>query len=76
MKLGLFLVISGILYSISLENYLLFRIAVNLFNVIIAYMVFIIVWKSKTVSENRYLTFIGTALFFIACLGFFTCLCI
>ncbi|WP_229391777.1 MASE3 domain-containing protein [Methanosarcina sp. DH2] len=70
MKLGLFLIISGILYMISLENYLLFRIIVSLFNVIIAYMVFIIVWKSKTFSENRYLTFIGTALFFIACLGF------
>lgn len=70
MKLGLFLIISGVLYMISLENYLLFRITVNLFNVIIAYMVFIIVWKSKTFSENRYLTFIGTALFFIACLGF------
>jgi PAS domain S-box-containing protein len=69
-KTGLFLIISGILYMISLENYLLFRIIVSLFNVIIAYMVFIIVWKSKTVSENRYLTFIGTALFFIACLGF------
>ncbi|MDY9926758.1 MASE3 domain-containing protein [Methanosarcina sp.] len=55
---------------ISLENYLLFRIIVSLFNVIIAYMVFIIVWKSKTFSENRYLTFIGTALFFVACLGF------
>jgi len=69
-KLGLFLIIAGVLYVISLENYLLFRIVVNQFNVIIAYMVFIIVWKSKVVSENRYLTFIGTALFFIACLGF------
>lgn len=69
-KLGLFLLIAGILYAISLENYLLFRIIVNLFNVIIAYMVFIIVWKSKVISENRYLTFIGTALFFIAGLGF------
>jgi PAS domain S-box-containing protein len=69
-KLGFFLLIAGILYAISLENYLLFRIIVNLFNVIIAYMVFIIVWKSKVISENRYLTFIGTALFFIAGLGF------
>ncbi|AKB21673.1 MULTISPECIES: MASE3 domain-containing protein [unclassified Methanosarcina] len=33
-------------------------------------MFFIIVWKSKIISENRYLTFIGTALFFIACIGF------
>ncbi|HII01746.1 TPA: PAS domain-containing protein [Methanosarcinaceae archaeon] len=69
-KLGLFLIGTGILYTISLNNYLFFRIVVNQFNVIIAYMVFIIVWKSKVVSENRYLTFIGTALFFIACLGF------
>ncbi|MGB9939256.1 MASE3 domain-containing protein [Methanosarcina sp.] len=69
-KTGLFLVIACVLYAISLENYLLFRIIVNLFNVIIAYMVFIIVWKSKVISENRYLTFIGTALFFIAGLGF------
>ncbi|HIH95620.1 TPA: PAS domain-containing protein [Methanosarcina acetivorans] len=69
-KLGLFLIIAGLLYIISLKNYLLFRIVVNQFNVIIAYMVFIIVWKSKVISENRYLTFVGTALFFIACLGF------
>ncbi|WP_164888494.1 MASE3 domain-containing protein [Methanosarcina sp. MSH10X1] len=69
-KLGLFLLIACVLYVISLENYLLFRIIVNLFNVIIAYMVFIIVWKSKVISENRYLTFIGTALFFVAGLGF------
>ena len=69
-KLGLFLIITGLLYIISLKNYLLFRIVVNQFNVIIAYMVFIIVWKSKVISENRYLTFIGTALFFIACIGF------
>jgi PAS domain S-box-containing protein len=69
-KMGLFLVVACVLYAISLENYLLFRIIVSLFNVIIAYMVFIIVWKSKFISENRYLTFIGTALFFIAGLGF------
>ena len=70
LKLGLFLIIAGLLYMISFENYLLFRIVINQFNVIIAYMVFIIVWKSKIVSENRHLTFIGTALFFVACLGF------
>ncbi|WP_440956009.1 MASE3 domain-containing protein [Methanosarcina sp. Mfa9] len=69
-ELGLFLIGTGMLYTISLNNYLLFRIVVNQFNVIIAFMVFIIVWKSKVVSENRYLTFIGTVLFFIACLGF------
>lgn len=69
-KMVLFLVIACVLYAISLENYLLFRIIVNLFNVIIAYMVFIIVWKSKVISENRYLTFIGIALFFVAGLGF------
>ena len=69
-ELGVLLLATGLLYTISLKNYLLFRIVVNQFNVIIAFMVFIIVWKSKVVSENRYLTFIGTALFFIACLGF------
>lgn len=69
-ELGLFLLVAGILYAVSLENYLLFSIIVNLFNVIIAYMVFIIVWKSKVISENRYLTFIGIVLFFIACIGF------
>ncbi len=69
-ELGVLLLATGLLYTISLKNYLLFRIVVNQFNVIIAFMVFIIVWKSKVVSENRYLTFVGTALFFIACLGF------
>jgi PAS domain S-box-containing protein len=70
LELGLFLIILGVLHLISLQNYLLFRIVINLFIVIIAYMVFIIVWKSKTASENLYLIFIGAALFFIACLGF------
>ncbi|MGB9929281.1 MAG: MASE3 domain-containing protein, partial [Methanosarcina sp.] len=69
-KLLLFLIIIGILYMISLENYFLFRVTVTLFNVIIAYMVFIITWKSKTISENRYFTLIGIALFFMACVGF------
>lgn len=50
-KLGLFLLIACVLYVISLENYLLFRIIVDLFNVIIAYMVLIIVWKSKVISS-------------------------
>jgi PAS domain S-box-containing protein len=53
------------LYIVSLKNYLLFHILAELFSVLVAYIVFLIIWKSKGFISNRYLIFVGTAYFFI-----------
>lgn len=58
----------SVLYVISLSNYLLFQILVELFSVYVAYVIFLIVWKSRDRLENRYLLFIGIAYFFIGSL--------
>ena len=66
----LWIVIVGLLYIISLNNYLLFHCLVELFSVLVAYVVFLIVWKSKSLLENRYLLFIGTSYLFIGMFDF------
>jgi PAS domain S-box-containing protein len=58
--------IIGVLYLISLVNYLFFHTLVELFSIFVAYVVFLIVWKSRGRLENRALTFIGAAYFFVA----------
>jgi PAS domain S-box-containing protein len=60
--------IIGILYVISRSNYLLFHSLAELFSIFVAYVVFLIVWKSRVRLENQYLTFIGIAYFFVASL--------
>ena len=57
--------IISVLYVISLSNYLLFHTLVELFSVYVAYVIFLIVWKSRAHLENQYLLFIGIAYFFI-----------
>ena len=61
-------VIIGILYVISRGNYLLFHSLAELFSIFVAYVVFLIVWKSRVRLENRSLIFIGIAYFFVASL--------
>ena len=58
------------LYLISLNNYLLFHTVVELFSVYIAYVIFLIVWKSRTRLENRYLIILGIGYFFIGSVDF------
>ncbi|MDD3246182.1 MAG: MASE3 domain-containing protein [Methanosarcina sp.] len=53
---------------ISLSNHLLFQTLVELFSVYVAYVIFLIVWKSRDHLENQYLLFIGVAYFFIGSL--------
>jgi PAS domain S-box-containing protein len=53
---------------ISFGNYLLFKTLAELFSVYVAYIIFLIVWKSRKHLENRYLLFIGVAYFFIGSL--------
>ena len=57
--------IISVLYVISLSNYLLFHTLVELFSVYVAYVIFLIVWKSRAHLENQYLMFLGIAYFFI-----------
>lgn len=74
-KIGLYeavvwIAIIGLLYLISLGNYLLFHTVVELFSVYVAYVIFLIVWKSRARLENRYLILIGVAFFFIGSIDF------
>lgn len=55
---------------ISFGNYLLFHTVVELFSVYVAYVIFLIVWKSRARLENRYLILIGIAFFFIGSIDF------
>ncbi|MGB9928896.1 MAG: MASE3 domain-containing protein [Methanosarcina sp.] len=64
----LWLAVIIILYLISVRNYLLFHSLAELFSIFVAYVVFLIVWKSRTRLENRTLIFIGIAYFFVASL--------
>ncbi|HIH94599.1 TPA: PAS domain-containing protein [Methanosarcina acetivorans] len=50
---------------ISRSNYLFFHTLAELFSVYVAYVIFLIVWKSRNHLENRYFVFIGIAYFFI-----------
>ncbi len=62
--------IFGLLYKISLENYLLFHTVVELFCVYFSYVIFLIVWKSRDRLENPYLLVIGVAFFFVGSVNF------
>ncbi|MDY9925550.1 MASE3 domain-containing protein [Methanosarcina sp.] len=62
----LWVALAGLLYIISRSNYLLFHTLAELFSIYVAYVVFLIVSKSKTRLENRYLILIGVAYFFVA----------
>lgn len=63
-----------LLYLISLSNYLLFHTVVQLFSVYFAYVIFLIVWKSRDHLENRYLIIIGVSYFFVGSFDFLSTL--
>ncbi|MGB9939840.1 MASE3 domain-containing protein [Methanosarcina sp.] len=63
-----------LLYLISLNNYLLFHTVVELFSVYVAYVIFLIVWKSRSRLENRYLIFLGVGYFFVGSIDFLSTL--
>lgn len=54
------------LYAISLYNYPLFHSIVELFSIIIAVGIFVIVWNTKNLSPNSYLLFIGISYLYVA----------
>ncbi|MDD5312615.1 MAG: MASE3 domain-containing protein [Dehalococcoidia bacterium] len=60
--LGLVLLIA--IYMTSLYSYILFHSLVEIFGVVICFIVFIIAWSSRYLSDNNYFTFLGISLFF------------
>ncbi|MBM7556571.1 sensor histidine kinase [Halanaerobacter jeridensis] len=50
---------------LGLKNYLLFHALVELFSIIIAYNMFIIVINTQDISQNNYLMFLGVAYVFV-----------
>jgi signal transduction histidine kinase len=49
------------LYASSLYSYVLFHSLVELFSVLVAFMIFVLAWNTRRVQDNHYLLFIGIA---------------
>jgi hypothetical protein len=67
-KIIFWAVVIGLLHILSLSNNLLFHTLIELFCIIIAYVIFLLAWESKTFLENRYILFIGISYFFVGTL--------
>src|SRR5512134_3853838 len=57
------LILAG-LYASSLYSYLLFHSLLELFNVLTAFIVFILAWHTRRIQDNRFLLFIGISSLF------------
>src|SRR5512143_2463748 len=53
------LLIAGSLYASSLYSYLLFHSLLELFNVLTAFVIFVLAWHTRRIQDNRFLLFIG-----------------
>ncbi|HEX9113764.1 MAG TPA: MASE3 domain-containing protein [Nitrospirota bacterium] len=53
------LLIAGALYASSLYSYLPFHSLLELFNVLTAFVIFILAWHTRRIQDNRFLLFIG-----------------
>jgi PAS domain S-box-containing protein len=73
-ELMVWITIIILLYLISLNNYLLFHIVIELFSVYFAYVIFLIIWKSRSRLENRYLLILGVGYFFVGSFDFLSAL--
>jgi len=62
---GLNLGILAALYATSFYSYLLFHSTVEIFSIIIACSVFMLVWNARNYIEDNYLLFLGIAYLFI-----------
>lgn len=56
----------ALLYVSRLYSYLLFHSLAELFAVVVAACVFMVIWNSRKLIENQYLLFLGSAVLFIA----------
>jgi hypothetical protein len=55
------------LYLSSLHNYLLFHSLAEIFSLVIAFGIFMIVWNARKFADNSCLVFLGIAYHFVAC---------
>ena len=49
------------LYALSRYSYPAFHTIVELFSIVIGFSLFMLIWNSKRIIDNRYLIFIGIA---------------
>src|SRR5574341_411330 len=56
------------LYASSLYNYLLFHSLVEIFSVIVSFIIFVLAWNTRRVQDNHYLLFLGIAFLFTGAL--------
>jgi diguanylate cyclase (GGDEF)-like protein len=62
----LLIVSCGILYLISLRDYLLFHSLAELFSIAVAIAVFLLVWNTRRFMDNDFLFYIGISYLFVA----------
>ena len=60
------LLVLAALYLVSRHNYLLFHSLAELFSIVIATTIFLIIWNSRRLLDNHYFLFLGIALFFVS----------
>ena len=58
------------LYGASLYSYLLFHSIVEVFSIVIACSIFVLVWNSRQIIDNPYLVIIGIACLFVGGIDF------
>ncbi len=59
------LLITAGLYMSSLYSYLLFHSLVELFSILVAFVIFVLAWHTRRIQDNQYLLFIGIASLFV-----------
>ena len=56
------------LYLTSLYSYILFHLTAEIFSIVIACGIFMVVWNARKILDNKYLLFIGIAYLFVSLL--------
>lgn len=60
-----------LVFDLIVDNYLFFHVIVELFSVVIMFVLFAITWNARKFLDNRYLLFVGIAASFIGTLDLF-----
>ncbi len=53
------------LYIMGLKSYPLFHTSVEMFAIVVAFSIFMLMWNTRTYVDNTYLLFLGIAYFFV-----------
>ena len=65
-RVGVAAALLAVLYLASLYNYLLFHSIAEIFSIVVACGIFLVVWNSREYLNNNYLLFLGIAYLFVA----------